>query len=52
MLFRSYNTRYIDYSKEDGYIESLDEHVQPRSLYLKQMEDRLGKRAVGNVLKK
>jgi len=47
-----YNTRYIDYGKEDGYIESLDEHVQPRSLYLKQMEDRLGKRAVGNVLKK
>ncbi|MHB9029531.1 MAG: hypothetical protein ACYC9O_12245 [Candidatus Latescibacterota bacterium] len=47
-----YNTRYMDYGKEDGYIESLDEHVLPRSLYLKQLEDRLGKQAVGNVGKR
>ena len=44
-----FNTRYIDYSKGNGFIESLDEHVQPRSLYLKQLEERLGKKAVRNV---
>jgi hypothetical protein len=47
-----YNTRYIDYSKEDGYIESLDEHVQPRSLYLQQLEDRLGRQAVENAVER
>jgi len=44
-----FNTRYMDYKKEDGYIESLDEKVQPRSLYRKQLEDRLGKKAVRNI---
>ncbi len=47
-----YNTRYMDYGKEDGYIESLDEHVRPRSLYLQQLEDRLGKQAVKNMMGK
>ncbi|MEA2734858.1 MAG: hypothetical protein QOE14_1309 [Humisphaera sp.] len=34
------------FEREEGYIESLGKHVQPRSLYLKQLEDRLGARAV------
>jgi len=44
-----FNRNLIDYSWEEGYIESLDEHVTPRSLYLKQLEDRLGKNAVRNI---
>ncbi len=32
-----------------GYWESHGKHVSPRSLYLKQLEDRLGKKAVENV---
>ncbi|MFC1538200.1 hypothetical protein ACFL6H_02150 [Candidatus Latescibacterota bacterium] len=41
-----YNTRYQDLTKEDGYIESWDKHVDPRSLYLTQLRDRLGEQAV------
>lgn len=33
----------------DGYWESWGNHVSPRSLYLKQLEERLGSRAVNNV---
>jgi hypothetical protein len=44
-----FNRGLIEYSWPEGYIESLDEHIQPRSLYLKQLEDRLGKKAVHNV---
>jgi hypothetical protein len=33
----------------DGYIESPTGPVEPRSLYFKQLEDRLGKQAVANV---
>ena len=32
-----------------GHYESHGKHVEPRSLYLKQLEDRLGKQAVENV---
>ena len=32
-----------------GYWESHGRHVEPRSLYLKQLEDRLGKAAVKNI---
>ena len=32
-----------------GYWESVGTHVTPRSLYLRQLEDRLGPRAVRNV---
>jgi hypothetical protein len=32
--------------RPDGVWESFGQHVQPRSLYLKQLEDRLGKQAV------
>jgi len=44
-----FNTRYQDLTKENGYIESWDKHVKPRSLYLKQLEDRLGKDALQNI---
>ncbi|MFC1551890.1 hypothetical protein ACFL6P_04915 [Candidatus Latescibacterota bacterium] len=44
-----FNAAFIDYSFENGHIESWDEHVTPRSLYLKQLEDRLGREAVGNI---
>ena len=44
-----FNRKLIEYSWEDGYVESLDEHVEPRSLYLKQLEERLGKEALRNI---
>jgi len=34
-----------DLSWREGYVESLNKKVEPRSLYLKQLEDRLGKKA-------
>jgi hypothetical protein len=37
------------FERPDGTWESLGKHVEPRSLYLKQLEDRLGKEAVANV---
>ena len=43
------NLIFQDNSKPDGYMESLDLHVTPRSLYLKQLEDRLGPQAVANI---
>ena len=45
----SYNTAFQDLTKEGGYIESLDAHVSPRSLYLSQLRDRMGEAAVRNV---
>jgi hypothetical protein len=44
-----FNTEYQDLSKETGYIESLDRHVTPRSLYLWQLRDRLGDAAVNRI---
>jgi len=35
--------------KPDGYWESLGRHVTPRSLYVKQLEDRLGPSAVAAI---
>ena len=46
----SYNTAFQDQTKEPGYIESLDRHVSPRSLYLTQLRDRMGESAVRNVM--
>ncbi|MFC1693497.1 hypothetical protein ACFL1R_08335 [Candidatus Latescibacterota bacterium] len=46
-----FNSSRIDYSFGNGHIEFWDEHVSPRSLYLKQLEDRLGKEAVMNISK-
>ncbi len=45
----SYNIALQDPTKESGYIESLDTHVTPRSLYLTQLRDRLGEMAVRNM---
>ncbi|MFC1489582.1 hypothetical protein ACFL6K_00060 [Candidatus Latescibacterota bacterium] len=47
-----FNMVYQDNSKEDGHMESLDRHVTPGSLYLKQLEDRLGPQALANIAKK
>jgi hypothetical protein len=45
----SFNTALQDLTKENGYIESLDKHVTPRSLYLTQIRERLGDAALRNV---
>ena len=37
------------YAREDGCWESHGTPVAPRSLYLKQLEDRLGGEAVRNI---
>lgn len=37
------------FEREEGAWDSLGTHVQPRSLYLKQLEDRLGRQAVDNI---
>ncbi len=41
-----YNAPLQDLTKPRGYIESLDQHVTPRSLYLTQLKERLGVEAV------
>jgi hypothetical protein len=44
-----FNIPLQDPTKEGGYIESLDRHVTPRSMYLTQLRERLGDTAVRNV---
>jgi hypothetical protein len=44
-----FNIPLQDPTKEGGYIESLDRHVTPRSLYLTQLRERLGDAAVRNI---
>ena len=44
-----FNIPLQDPTKENGYIESLDKHVTPRSLYLTQLRERLGEAAVRNI---
>ncbi len=44
-----FNVPFQDTSRENGYMESLDQHVFPRSLYLTQLRDRLGEGAVRAV---
>ena len=44
-----FNTPLQDLTKEKGHIESWDNHVTPRSLYLTQLGERLGEAAVRNV---
>ncbi len=44
-----FNIPLQDPAKENGYIESLDRHVTPRSLYLTQLRERLGEAAVRNI---
>ena len=38
-------------SKRNGYVESMDRHVAPKSLYLTQLKERLGESAVKNIAK-
>lgn len=44
-----FNRRLQDLTKENGHIESVGEHVTPRSLYLTQLLERLGGQAVRQV---
>ncbi len=37
-----FNTYFQDLTKENGYIESWDKHIDPKSLYLTQLKERLG----------
>ena len=39
----------VQMNQKDGWWESLGTHVAPRSLYLQQLEDRLGKQAVETI---
>jgi len=46
-----FNMPLQDPSKENGHLESLDRHVTPRSLYLTQLQERLGEAAVRRIAK-
>lgn len=46
-----FNIPLQDVTKPNGHMESLDKHVTPRSLYLTQLNERLGEQAVRNILK-
>lgn len=46
-----YNRQLQELSKPNGYAESMDRHVAPKSLYLTQLRDRLGEKAVKNISK-
>jgi len=45
------NHELQDQTKPEGYMESLDRHVTPASLYLTQLEERLGPQALANIAK-
>ncbi|MGB8491686.1 MAG: hypothetical protein WCE64_11575 [Bacteroidales bacterium] len=44
-----FNTFFQDLTRPRGHIESMDRHVAPRSLYLTQLKERSGEKAVKNV---
>ncbi len=46
-----YNGALQDLTKPNGYVESADRHVTPKSLYLTQLKERLGEEAVINTRK-
>jgi len=46
-----YNAALQDLTKPNGHVESMDKHVTPVSLYLTQLKERLGERAVKNISK-
>ncbi len=46
-----YNGALQDLTKPNGYVESTDKHVTPKSLYLTQLKERLGEQAVRNTTK-
>jgi len=45
-----FNGALQDLTKPNGHVESMDKHVTPKSLYLTQLEERLGMQAVNNTL--
>jgi hypothetical protein len=45
------NYELQDQTKPEGYMESLDRHVTPTSLYLTQLAERLGPQALANIAK-
>ena len=44
-----FNAGLQDLTKPNGHVESMDTHVTPRSLYLTQLKERLGSKAVENI---
>lgn len=46
-----FNAGLQDLTKPNGHVESMDRHVTPRSLYLTQLKERLGARAIENIAK-
>jgi len=44
-----FNAALQDLTKPNGHVESMDKHVTPRSLYLTQLMERLGKQALENI---
>ncbi len=46
-----YNRELQELSKQNGFVESMDRHVTPKSLYLMQLKERLGEQAVKNIAK-
>jgi hypothetical protein len=46
-----FNAGLQDLTKANGHVESMDVHVTPRSLYLTQLKERLGAKAVENISK-
>ncbi len=44
-----FNALLQDLSKPNGHVESMDRHVTPRSLYITQLNERLGTQALKNV---
>ena len=46
-----FNAGLQDLKKPNGHVESMDNHVTPKSLYLTQLKERLGEQAVLNVTK-
>jgi hypothetical protein len=47
-----FNTGLQDLTKPNGHVESMDRHVAPQSLYLAQLKERLGEKAVQNIAAK
>ncbi len=44
-----HNVQFIDFDLDSGFIESHGTHVTPRSIYITQLRERLGDRAVRNI---
>ncbi len=44
-----FNRQLQDLTKPNGYVEWMDKHVAPRSLYLAQLKERLGEMAIKNI---